>query len=93
VTRNMPEPNPGPFLLGPWSASAPWCQRRSCSLGCACSMLTPATHWQESPGPRPSFFSLGTVQTEWVSVWLAEGHAVTSGPVCPQYLQLKVTWV
>jgi hypothetical protein len=30
-----------------------------------------------------SFFSLGTVQTEWVSVWLAEGHAVTSGPVCP----------
>ena len=45
VTRNMPEPITGPFLLGPWSASAPWCQRRSCSLGCACSMLTPATHW------------------------------------------------
>jgi len=33
-----------PFLDGPLSAGARRCQRRSCSLRCACSTLTPPTH-------------------------------------------------
>jgi hypothetical protein len=60
VTRNMPEPNTGPFLLGRWSASAPWCQRRSCSLGRACSR--DSCHALAGvPGPRNNL-SLGGAQ-------------------------------
>jgi hypothetical protein len=43
---------PGPFLARSWSAGAPRRQRRSCSLRCACSTLTPPTHRQGSPGSR-----------------------------------------
>jgi len=35
-----------------WSASARRRQRRSCSLRCACSTLTPPTHRQPAPGSR-----------------------------------------
>jgi hypothetical protein len=43
---------PGPFLARSWSAGAPRRQRRSCSLRCACSTLTPPTHRQGFPGSR-----------------------------------------
>jgi hypothetical protein len=36
----------------PSSAGARRCQRRSCSLRCACSTLTPPTRWQGQPGSR-----------------------------------------
>jgi len=39
-----------PFLDGPLSAGARRCQRRSCSLRCACSTLTPPTHWHGQHG-------------------------------------------
>jgi len=49
ATRHDP---PGPFLDRQGSASARRRQRRSCSLRCACSTLTPSTHRQDSPGSR-----------------------------------------
>ena len=55
MTRNEPKHRfdpPGPFLARSWSAGAPRRQRRSCSLRCACSTLTPPTHRQGSPGSR-----------------------------------------
>ncbi len=39
-----------PFLDGPLCTGAPRCQRRSCSLRCACSTLTPPTPRHGQPG-------------------------------------------
>ncbi len=41
-----------PLLDGPLCAGARRCQRRSCSLRCACSTLTPPTHRHGQPGSR-----------------------------------------